>query len=58
VYKGCNPDEADAAKGFNGVHYAMEFYPADTRAKIHLHQIFQLLIISVKPMTLTKKHII
>ncbi len=29
VYRGCNPDDFDAAKGFTGVHYAIEFYPAD-----------------------------
>jgi hypothetical protein len=29
VYKGCNPDDDDAVKGFNGIHYNMEFYPAD-----------------------------
>jgi len=28
-YTGCNPDEDDADKGFSGIHYGIEFYPAD-----------------------------
>jgi len=29
IYRGCNPEEDDAVKGFNGIHYPMEFYAAD-----------------------------
>jgi hypothetical protein len=29
VYQGCNPDDNNADKGFAGIHYNIDFYPAD-----------------------------
>jgi len=29
VYQGCNPDDNNAEKGFAGIHYNIDFYPAD-----------------------------